>query len=106
MLSNGHVLAEGTPTELLALIDELGEIKIETATTAQAKKLAAVLNADPQVTRVEQHAEQVSALAKSAGKVLHKAVSEVHTLEILKAEVKKPELESVFFHLSGQIEQA
>ncbi len=102
IIDRGEIRAEGTQQELVRLVGQNERIKVtgSGATAAAAHRLRAVAGvADASVS-----AEGVSVLAADAGAVLTAVLQELAAagVAIAAVSIEKPDLETVFLHLTGK----
>jgi ABC-2 type transport system ATP-binding protein len=102
IIDEGRIVAEGTRQELMAHVGERARIAIDA--TGQLDVFAARCRALPGVTSAERTDGGVHVLAVRAGALLAPlvAIAGECGADITGIEVREPDLESVFLHLTGR----
>jgi ABC-2 type transport system ATP-binding protein len=102
IIDAGQVRAEGTRRELVALVGERDSIAL--SATGNLEAAAAAVRALPGVDSASASPNGLEVMAPDAGSLLPQllaTVAGVHT-QITAVEVREPNLETVFLHLTGK----
>jgi len=106
IVDHGKLIAQGTLTELQALVGDEDRIRVQLADAAsEASEVdLAAIRQIPGISRAEQIDGVIEVLAAQAGPVLAGIVSTVAAAgdHVRSIEVVEPDLESVFLHLTGR----
>jgi ABC-2 type transport system ATP-binding protein len=101
IIDQGHIIAEGTPQELIALVSERDRIRLGTAgAITEFAAACGALDAVQAVQEVDTGLELVVAHARNLlPRIL--GLAEELDVEISTVEIDGPNLETVFLHLTG-----
>lgn len=102
IIDAGEIKAEGTQEELVRLVGQNDRIRV--AGTGQERAAADRVRALPGVTGVSTTAEEVSVLAADGGAILSSVLQTLSEagMSIASVVVEKPDLETVFLHVTGK----
>ncbi len=102
IVDSGSVRAEGTQRELVQLVGENDRIRV--SGTGALKEAAERVKKVPGVSDASATAEEVSILATDAGDILTEVLQALSSdgMVVGSVTVEKPDLETVFLHLTGR----
>jgi ABC-2 type transport system ATP-binding protein len=102
IIDGGHIVAEGTRRELVARIGEHDRLHVEVAGDGEA--FASASRAIGGVVEVHRTDGAVDIVADGAARILPAVVDAAETsgAQITGVEVREPDLEAVFLHLTGR----
>jgi ABC-2 type transport system ATP-binding protein len=102
IIDGGVVRAEGTQQELVRLVGENERIRVKGS--GKIKEAAARVKALPGVADVSTSSDEVSILAPDVGAILTEALQTLSSdgMTVDSVTVEKPDLETVFLHLTGK----
>jgi ABC-2 type transport system ATP-binding protein len=102
IIDGGVVRAEGTQQELVRLVGENERIRVKGS--GKIKEAAARVKALPGVADVSTSSDEVSILAPDVGAILTEALQTLSRdgMTVDSVTVEKPDLETVFLHLTGK----
>lgn len=102
IIDAGVVRAEGTQQELVHLVGENERIRV--SGTGEIEKAAAAVKALPNVADASAASTEVSILAPNAGAILTEVLQRLSQsgMTVDTVSVEKPDLETVFLHLTGK----
>jgi ABC-2 type transport system ATP-binding protein len=102
IIDGGRIVAEGTRRELVARIGEHDRLHVEVAGDAEA--FASAARGIAGVVEVHRTDGAVDLVADGAARILPAVVDAAETagVQITGVEVREPDLEAVFLHLTGR----
>jgi ABC-2 type transport system ATP-binding protein len=102
IIDGGEIKAEGTQQELVRLVGENDRIRV--TGTGQDRAAVDRVRTLPGVSGVSTTAEEVSVLAADGGAILSSALQALSEggMSIGSVVVEKPDLETVFLHVTGK----
>ena len=102
VIDAGKIVAEGTRRELVALVGAHDRVRV--SVTGDADAFAARLRAIAGILEVHQTDGALEIVTDDAGRVLAPIVdaAEADSVAVTGVEVREPDLEAVFLHLTGK----
>ncbi|MDI6773736.1 MAG: export ABC transporter ATP-binding protein, partial [bacterium] len=104
IMDAGQIIAMGTQEELRLQVGERDLISIATHAARLGAELPASLRALPGVDDVRMREDRLEVLTTTGRRLLPQIVTQfvTHDVPILAIEVREPNLESLFLHLTGK----
>ncbi|TCK87919.1 ABC-2 type transport system ATP-binding protein [Natranaerovirga hydrolytica] len=102
IMDYGKIIAEGTKEQLTDMIDEKKQVTIKV--DQQSQEVIDALNSNQEVDKVEHKEDQIILTVKKHNEALKNIIDcFTHTpSNILSIDIKEPNLEAVFLHLTGR----
>jgi ABC-2 type transport system ATP-binding protein len=102
IMDHGKVIASGTHEELVKMIG--GQTRIDLTLNTNAENVIAEWQAVEGVDRVTKDEERISVLVNDSNLVLPRLFESAtkHSARITSVDIREPNLESVFLHLTGR----
>jgi ABC-2 type transport system ATP-binding protein len=104
IIDNGELIAIGTQTELTTQVGENETLVLHISADEDAEALAKSLKSIPDVLQATANDHEISVIARQAEEILAPVVSKANErgIKIHSLDIREPNLEAVFLHLTGR----
>lgn len=105
IIDAGHLIAEGTPVELVAQLGESATVRFRLNAAPEAQRAwVSALSERPDVNAVQEAGDKVSVVTAHGPALIAPAVTAAREagVGVTGVEVTEPDLEAVFLHLTGK----
>jgi ABC-2 type transport system ATP-binding protein len=104
IIDHGKLIAIGTQSELTRQVGEMDTLRLHVAETDPVETLVNALRTLPGIKKVDQTDHTIDIITPSSEEVLAPVITKANEIgvKIRSVDIKEPDLESVFLHLTGR----